>query len=205
MTKPGAVPAPPPPKKKRWQGGGGDFSFQIGTQTQRISNPPPWGVTLPLPQHGVVWLCRHPAHCTHSRYYTATTTVRTIRGIYKSSRHFSVKGNTEEVKWWLSTRPGSEHQTNLSTCLYQHLCINICVSTSVYQHLCINIYVSTSVYQTRIRPVSDQARYHLLSVPTCLEPGTIPRGGGGGGGGHSGTEWLPTAKRPRAEAVNAKI
>ena len=30
----------------------------------------------------------------------------------------------------------------------------------------------------------------------------VPRGGGG----HSGTEWLPTAKRPReAEALNAKI
>ena len=27
-----------------------------------------------------------------------------------------------------------------------------------------------------------------------------------GGGGHSGTEWVPTAKRPRGvEAVNAKI
>ena len=34
--------------------------------------------------------------------------------------------------------------------------------------------------------------------------GRLP-GGGGGGGGHSGTEWLPTAKRPRrAEAVNIK-
>ena len=31
---------------------------------------------------------------------------------------------------------------------------------------------------------------------------SVPRGGGG----HSGTEWLPTAKRPRgARAVNGKI
>ena len=30
--------------------------------------------------------------------------------------------------------------------------------------------------------------------------------GGGGGGGHSGTEWLPTAKRPHGvEMVNTKI
>ena len=41
---------------------------------------------------------------------------------------------------------------------------------------------------------------HVLVVVGAEVPG------GGGGGGHSGTEWLPTAKRPSGvEGVNAKI
>ena len=40
-------------------------------------------------------------------------------------------------------------------------------------------------------------------LSAVMESGRV---GGGGGGGHSGTEWIPTAKRQHAtEAVNDKM
>ena len=50
------------------------------------------------------------------------------------------------------------------------------------------------------RRVSPQPFPTLVGCTGGGEKGVTP------GGGHSGTEWLPTAKRPRgAEAVNAKV
>ena len=67
-----------------------------------------------------------------------------------------------------------------------------------------------------IKKAKSLALWYPLLVPTTLHvvlwvEGPVTQGGGGGGGvllggggGHSGTEWLPTAKRPRrAGAVNS--